>query len=225
MAATFGTPLTTARAETPSGIGLGILYDTSGSMREPVKDASGKSAPKYEIANRAFGAVVDRLEAFHKANPERRLQVGLFVFGDETGRAVVPFGDFDPERLRSWIRDFSKPTGSTPLGAAIRVAARPLLAANLKHPHLLVVTDGENTVGPLPQNVIPALRDEAAKRGSPLGIHIIAFDVNAKVFDPLKKLDVTVASAANEKQLDVQISAILEQKILLEDEEPAVARP
>lgn len=163
LAATCGTSFTSSRAETPSGIGVGILYDTSGSMREPVKDAAGKSAPKFEIANRAFGAVVDRLEAFHKANPERPLQVGLFVFGNDTGQAVVPFGELDAERLRAWIRGFSNPTGSTPLGAAIRATARPLLAANLKHRHLLVVTDGENTVGPLPQNVIPGF---ATKRRS-----------------------------------------------------------
>jgi von Willebrand factor type A domain len=215
----------TARAEAPAGIGLSILYDTSGSMREPVKDLSGKSAAKYEIANRAFTDVVDRLVIFHKANPDRTVSVGLFIFGEETAREVVPFGEFDPERLRAWIKGFSTPTGATPLGTSMRAAARPLLAANLKHRHLLVVTDGENNIGPDPATVVSLLRGEVAKRGLALGIHVIAFDVNAKIFDPLKKLDVTIASATNEKQLDAQISAILEQKILLEDEEPAAKRP
>ncbi len=57
-----------AGAEPAPGLGVAIVYDTSGSMNDRVKDSAGKSAPKFQIANRALLAAVDRLEAFHKAN-------------------------------------------------------------------------------------------------------------------------------------------------------------
>ena len=43
--------------------------------------------------------------------------------------------------------------------------------------------------------------------------------LDAKVFDPLKKLGATVVGAADEKQLNSQLEFILQRKILLEDEE------
>src|SRR3974390_3046129 len=46
------------------GVALAIIYDTSGSMRDPVPDQNGGSSPKYVIANRALKAVADQIEAF-----------------------------------------------------------------------------------------------------------------------------------------------------------------
>ena len=48
----------------------------------------------------------------------------------------------------------------------------------------------------------------------------VAFDVDAKVFDSVKKLGATVVGASDEKQLDTQLEYILQRKILLEEEEP-----
>jgi hypothetical protein len=48
----------------------------------------------------------------------------------------------------------------------------------------------------------------------------VAFDVAAKVFDPVKKLGATVVGASDEKQLNTQLEYILQRKILLEEEEP-----
>ena len=50
-------------------------------------------------------------------------------------------------------------------------------------------------------------------------MHFVAFDVDAKVFDPVKKLGATVVGAADEKQLNTQLEYILQRKILLEEEE------
>jgi hypothetical protein len=217
----FLLPFFSAYSEPPPSLGLAIVYDTSGSMREAVRDRSGKSAPKYQIANNALMMVVDRLAAFHKTHADLPLRTSLVVFSNNGGRDAVPFGEFDAERFRVWIRGFAQPSGATPLGNAIREAAQPLLRADLQHKHILVITDGQNTSGPDPATVIPGLRAELAKKGGRLGIHFVAFDVAAKVFEPVKKLDATVVSAADEKQLDEQLSMILERKILLEDEEPA----
>jgi predicted small lipoprotein YifL len=43
----------------------------------------------------------------------------------------------------------------------------------------------------------------------------------AKLFEPLRNLGVTVVEAADERTLDDQLGFIFERKILLEDEDPA----
>jgi hypothetical protein len=53
-----------------------------------------------------------------------------------------------------------------------------------------------------------------------VSVHFVAFDVDAKVFDPVKKLGATVVGASDEKQLNTQLEYILQRKILLEEEEP-----
>src|SRR5438876_6049957 len=46
------------------GVALAIIYDTSGSMKDPVRDQNGKPAPKYVIANRALVAIAKQIQAF-----------------------------------------------------------------------------------------------------------------------------------------------------------------
>ena len=82
------------------------------------------------------------------------------------------------------------------------------------------ITDGINTVGPDPAAVMPRLTQLAAQKQNRLSVHFVAFDVNAKVFDGVKKLGATVVGASDEAQLESQLEFILRKKILLEDEEP-----
>src|SRR5262245_47150620 len=44
------------------GIAVAFVYDTSGSMAEKVADGHGGKSPKWTIANRAFLAIVERLQ-------------------------------------------------------------------------------------------------------------------------------------------------------------------
>ncbi len=90
----------------------------------------------------------------------------------------------------------------------------------LSRKHVLVITDGINTAGPPPQAVLPKLKESAAKEGATLSVHFVAFDVDARQFAAVKRLGATVVGAADEKQLNSQLQFILQQKILLEDEEP-----
>ena len=212
------------QAATPSeeGIALAIVYDTSGSMKESVANATGGSSPKFIIAQRALAAIVDRLQAFAQqttASSSRKIQAGLVVFGNGKGEIAVPFGPFNPEALRAWMRRYPGPNGNTPLGDALRLAVHNVLRSNLTRKHVLVVTDGMNTAGPDPAAVWRGLKTEAARNHSDFTVHFVAFDVAAKVFEPLKKLGATVVSAADETQLNTQLEFILEKKILLEEEE------
>jgi len=214
-------PATLRGAE--EGVALAIIYDTSGSMRDPVADASGKPSPKYVIANRALLAVTRQLEAFATnaaAGTARKIHAGLFIFQGEHAREIVKLGPLDATSLERWAGRFSSPNGNTPLGNALDAAAQAVLRSPLSRKHVLIITDGMNTVGPTPRVVLPRLQRQAEQAGTALSVHFVAFDVDARQFAPLKSLGATVVGASDEKQLNSQLQFILQKKILLEDEEP-----
>ena len=81
------------------GIALAIIYDTSGSMVEPVPARSGGTSPKYVIANRALEAIVNQIQKFTtnaSAGKSRNLQAGLFTFANGGAAEAVKFGPFNP---------------------------------------------------------------------------------------------------------------------------------
>ena len=214
---------TMCRAAEEDGVALAIIYDTSGSMHDSVRDTTGGKSPKYVIANRALTAVAKQIQAFAAGTAgsgPRKVYAGLFVFSGNTARQAVKFGPFDAVALEEFARTFSSPSGNTPLGNALIVATRTVLDSPLTRKHVLIITDGENTEGPTPAAVIPRLNQQAEEKHTTLSVHFVAFDVDAKQFASVKKLGATVVGAADEKQLNSQLEYILQRKILLEEEEP-----
>jgi hypothetical protein len=211
------------QAAAEEGVALAILYDASGSMGDSVRDANGKLSPKHVIAKRALSAIVQRLQAYVAGAPggePRKLSAGLYVFQGTAARAVVPLGPFDSKRAANWTNNLPSPSSGTPIGASLETATQALLKSSLAQKHILVITDGENPAGPAPEAVLPRLKAQAAKQGAGLNVHFVAFDVDARLFDPLKKQGVKVVGAANETQLNTQLQTILVKEILLEDPDP-----
>ena len=201
------------------GVALGILYDTSGSMNEPVPNSHGSSSPKYIIANRAVLAIVNQIQTFTTngvSGAPRKVDVGLFTFSKDGAKEVVKLGPFDPGAIQNWVTNFSKPTGGTPLGNALRTVSQSVLNSPMPRKHVLIITDGMNTVGPDPAGILPLVNRSAAKKQTPLFVHFVAFDVKASVFDGVKNQGASVASAADEKELNSQLDFILQNQILLE---------
>jgi hypothetical protein len=214
---------TTCRAAEEDGVALAIIYDTSGSMKDPVRDTTGRMSPKYVIANRALTAVAKQIQAYAKnstGGAPRRVDAGLFVFSGNTAREAVKFGPFEATALEDFARNFSSPNGNTPLGNALSVTSRTVLSSPLSRKHVLIITDGLTTEGPAPDVVMPSIKRQAEQKHANLSVHFVAFDVDAKQFAAVKKLGATVVGAADEKQLDTQLEYILQRKILLEEEEP-----
>ena len=210
-------------AAAEEGVALAIIYDTSGSMNEPVHNANGQTTPKYVIANGALIAVARQIQAFATntaSGSSRKIEAGLWVFNGEGAREAVKFGPFEARAFEDFARNFSRPGGSTPLGNSLNIAARRVLTSPLTRKHVLIITDGVNTAGPTPAAVLPRLKQEASRQQAGLSVHFVAFDVDAKVFNSVKTLGATVVSAADEKQLNSQLEFILQKKILLEEEEP-----
>jgi hypothetical protein len=216
-----GAPRLVAAEE--EGVAIAIVYDTSGSMREPVRNSEGRLSPKYVIANRALITIAKQIQTFatnSATGTPRKIQTALFTFDLQSAKEVIKMGPFDAAALQNWARNFASPSGNTPLGNALNAAAQAVLASPLSHKHVLIITDGINTAGPQPAAVLPRLKQQAEQNHASLSVHFVAFDVDAKVFDPVKKLGATVVGAADEKQLNTQLDFILQRKILLEEEEP-----
>ena len=209
------------------GVAVAIVYDTSGSMNDPVNDAAGKASPKYLIANRALIAIANRLQNFATNGPAgapRKVQAGLFEFQDGNPRVALPLAPLNASALTQWAKSFSAPDGGTPLGNTLEAASRALMKSGLTRKHVLFITDGMNTVGPEPAAILARVQQTAIQQQTSVSVHFVAFDVDAKVFNGVKKLGATVVAAANEDELNHQLEFILEKKILLEDEEAPPAK-
>lgn len=208
---------TSATFAADSDLAVAIVYDTSGSMKDAVIGRGGVREPKYVIANRALAAIVDKLEKVDAAGP-RKVQCGLFTFREKGGQETVKLGPLNAPALRSWLASFSKPNGGTPIGNAVADATNALWKIRADSRHVLVITDGENTVGAAPDAVLPKLQDQCLKNGLVVHFHFLAFDVDAKVFGGIKQFGATLVGASDEAQLNQKLNFILEEKILLEKE-------
>jgi len=223
MLAALWSGATPVSADDEEGVAIAIVYDTSGSMKEPVKDEAGKLSPKYVIANRALIAIADRIENFatnSATGSPRKIQAGLFVFQTDGPHAALPLGPFNAAAFTAWAHDFSTPSGGTPLGNTLNTAGHAVLNSGLTHKHVLIITDGINTIGPDPAVLLTKLQREAGQKQTDVSVHFVAFDVDAKIFEGVKKLGATVVGASNESQLNTQLEFILENQILLEAEAP-----
>jgi hypothetical protein len=214
----LGPGLLPVSAADDDGVALGILYDTSGSMRDAVPNSRHSTSPKYVIANHALLDVVKQIQTYttNGVSTPRKVDVGLFIFDKSDAKEVVKLGPFDAGAIQNWTTNFSKPSGSTPLGNALRTVSKAVLESPEPRKHIIVITDGENTAGPAPENVMPGINRAADKKQSPVFVHFIAFDVKADVFNGVKKQGASVASAADESQLNSQLDFILQNQILLE---------
>src|SRR5438045_2878801 len=126
------------RATAEEGVAVAVIYDTSGSMKDPVKDLNGKPTPKYLIANRALEAIANQLEAFATNAPggqPRKVEAGVFVFSRNDAIEAVNFGPLDAKSMHEFARSFSQPAGSTPLGNALNTASRAQLKSPLRRKH------------------------------------------------------------------------------------------
>ena len=101
---------TTCRAAEEDGVALAIIYDTSGSMHDSVRDSTGRPSPKYVIANRALAAVAKQIQAFATSTAggtPRKVEAGLFVFSGNSAREAVKFGPFDAAALEDVCPELS----------------------------------------------------------------------------------------------------------------------
>lgn len=199
------------------GIAAAILFDTSGSMKDPVRGLHTGKKPKIEIAREAVISLLGQFGDFAAKSPDRKVLVGVYEFsvrkdGPEC-RTVVKLGPPDAAAATKLVEKMV-PDGGTPIGDSMIVAQRDLEATGMTHRHMLVVSDGESNRGFTPGDVTRVIEELPDNRRS--SIYFIAFDVNADLFDPVRNAGGLVLAAGNEQELRQTLDYILTGKILVE---------
>lgn len=205
-------------AEYRDGIAAAILIDTSGSMRDRVKDTDGSSRPKIEIAQRAALNLVRQFDSYAREHSDQSIFVGIYEFSDRGRntplcREIIKLAPPNPASAEAAIKQM-RAAGDTPIGDAMIVAKRDLDKSGLAKRHILVVSDGENNQGYSPGNVTQVISAQSEKDRA--SIYFVAFDIAASTFNPVKDAGGVVLAASNETELAGTLDYLLSGKILVE---------
>ena len=195
------------------GLAASVVIDVSGSMEQRIR---GERTAKIDVAKRAAMDLVEQFRRYAADHPKETVQLSILEFSGRDGddvREIVPMGPPDLDRARTAIEKM-RPQGGTPIGDAIIAAKRRLDATGLARRHLLVITDGENTDGPEPGDVVLAIgRRPEAERPS---VYFVAFDIEASRFKDVQTAGGLLLSAASGKALGETIDTLLRGNILIE---------
>lgn len=197
------------------GIAALLMIDASGSMGDSIRE-QGSSRPKIDVAREAALVLVRRFDEYARAHRDEPVVLGVMEFSERDPsdtRSVLPLGPPDPAQAERALQ-MIQTGGGTPIGDAIVAAKQVLDGSGMSRRHLLVVTDGENTDGYEPEDVLRALaRRPEAERPS---VYFVAFDIAASRFDAVRDSGGLVLGAANGAELDSTLNSLLDGKILVE---------
>ena len=210
-----------AAAQYREGIVAAILIDTSGSMKENVRDADGAMQPKIYIAQRSALNLVNQFDNYAREHSDKPIFLGIYEFSDRgtssSCRTVVTLGPPDAAAARAAIMRIHA-EGDTPIGDAMIQAKRDVDATGLSKRHILVITDGENTKGYSPADVTRVISSQSEKDRA--SIYFVAFDVAAAKFNSVRDSGGLVLAASNETDLKGSLDYLLTGKILAEQPNP-----
>ncbi len=157
---------------------LQLVLDSSGSMKEPAAGGTTKIAAAKSALTEVVGGLPDGAD------------VGLRVFGAKVfsrkdkgactdSQLVVPTGTGNRAALTRAIKDY-RPYGETPIGYALRQAAKDLGSTGERS--IVLVSDGIATCRPDPCKVA----GELAQQGIDLKIDVVGLGVSGKARSQLR---------------------------------------
>jgi Mg-chelatase subunit ChlD len=209
-----------ANAVDELGISVVIAIDVSGSMQDP--PAAGGDR-KYVQAAKALGGIVSFLEGLSKDKNMKgiKLKVALLSFYDKV-QTLFPLTEMDGAafaKLEALLGDpeVFKPGGKTAIGSALEEGAEILAGSGTVMKSLILVSDGENTAGTEPSEVLVAInenRNSASTAELPVYtrgtlVSFVGFDVDSGIYSPLAEEGARVQSAADQAQLKKALTDIL----------------
>jgi Mg-chelatase subunit ChlD len=198
-----------AEIEESLGAAVAILIDTSGSMDEP---APGDGRPKYQVAREALETMLAATDRFVARRPDFPIKIGIYSFSSHA-RRLRPILPYDRDQLVQALAALPRPGGGTAIGEALAAARPDLYRAGVFRKYLLVVTDGENTSGRPPEQVV---REIFAKSEGGVQTYFVAFDTNPQAFGFLKEAGGDVFGANTGDELRTALDGIYQGKILAE---------
>ena len=184
----------------PPEMYLEIIFDASGSMAQRMEGRT-----KLELAKKALQEMLGHMDS-------SRIHVGFRAFGFDTS---IPQDDekscsntallvsFKRENLVRVMSAAEKLTahGNTPIAGSLGLAGKDLEPYRDKSPHILLLSDGNETCGGDPAGVVRALREE----GFNVEVYVIGFDLEEENTRQLKE----IAAAGNGTYYDARSSQAL----------------
>lgn len=189
-------------------IGVSLVIDVSGSMGQPAQGESG-GEDKIVGAWRAANAALDRLKGA-ASTAKASIYASVLTFSDDV-QTALPLRKVDASypRLKKL-----KVVNATAIGKGMVAAREQLLAGGLKHQHIIVITDGQNSRSVSPLTVLRAFNLLPKDRFP--RVHFVAFDVSSGIFKPLKLFLSKIHQANDGKQLDKVLAGLFSTDILAE---------
>jgi Mg-chelatase subunit ChlD len=195
-------------APSQPGLAVAIVVDTSGSMRSWLE---GDSESKAALAHEAIASSIAAIEGYAKKHPELPIAVGIFAFSD-VAELVAPITPFTASGLLRALGKLPSPYGETAIGDAILLAARHLVRSGLRRKHIIVITDGANSMGVKPS----AALDILVEQGAGTIAHFVAFDTGAERFAYVTERGGALLSARDGPELSAALEDVLATRILVE---------
>ncbi len=202
--------ISSARAQNPSEIE--IVFDASSSMN----DANG-GVKKLDVAKQALTTIAGQISSDSR--------VGLRIFGKTPVREniresctdsqlVNPIGPFQKDQMVASVLSIQS-YGMTALGYSLEQAGKDFSAAPDIKKTIILLSDGEETCGKDPLQVIEALKAQ----GIQFTIHAIGFDASEAAKGQLKKLaemtSGTYREARDASELQKSLQEVAEESRLL----------
>ncbi|OHD11369.1 MAG: hypothetical protein A2086_11460 [Spirochaetes bacterium GWD1_27_9] len=196
------------------GLSVLIAIDCSGSMYDPPSDGTD-NREKYRIASESLTEIVNFLENFYKSNKDDTLllKLGILRFSDNPEVLYelkeINLKSFDEIRqITENIENF-KPTGATAIGKTLEKGTEILTQSQTIFKSLIIVSDGQNTSGVDPRNVLSAIVESRNNKNTPdfpvltnsVLVSFVGFDIDSSVFSELHNIGSRITSASNKEEL------------------------
>ena len=203
------------------GLSVALVVDVSGSMSDRPK-AGGQ--PKYVQASESLARVLTFLCDLSLKRPDVPINVVIYRFSEEV-EPVVAMTRVS-ETLRTAIPkvtdpELFEPQGGTAIGLAMERACASLAQSGTIMNSMIVITDGENTEDPNPEDVLLGMAsnkndkctvDQPVYTDSQL-VSFIGFDVSESIFGPLSRSGARIISAKDGAEVTACLTKILDADI------------
>jgi len=203
------------------GISVALVVDVSGSMIDPPRSGGDM---KYKQAAGSVERVLTFLYYLSKKHPDMPIKVTVLTFSDDVA-TLCPLTKVDDRFLAEIpkIADSENyiPTFRTAMGKALEAGCAALAQSGTVMKSLIVITDGENTATPAPEDVLLGMstnnndkcRDGITVYTDSQLVSFIGFDVDACAFDGLSKAGARVIQAKDEAGISEGLTKILDADI------------
>jgi hypothetical protein len=203
-------PLTAPDANT---VALCFCVDVSTSM-----DRNVGGQKKNRISKKALRRTIDLLDDYARKHPEKRILVSVVDFGGKA-RLVRKLEPLNKDSLHRVIDEELETREGTALGDAMVLGVRELVGSGAATRGIIALTDGQNNRGPAPASVMRSIRKNAVKPEaviSGINVWLVAFDVKASLYDPVKAAGATVVESTDQASLE-KMMLMAVQRVLAED--------